>query len=223
MNAPSCKYIWPRPTGKWAWRPTETQSGTCASGVCACALVREDKAATTRSRSLPVSQQWRVRLCCRLGWGCCLCLRHSRFSESAPAANSEHTQVPGRAAGGRLGLPGRSLRCADGCPPLPLQGTAPRSALGPPNPGGDWRPRSSVSGPGRYRGGRCTLQASWPLCYTSVCRCGTAVSGMPLVRIPHGGATVPLADCLKHTVVPWLPHSLFLFFPLVVLGVELRP
>lgn len=59
----------------------------------------------------------------------------------------------------------------------PPQGTPPRSALRPRNPGGRRRPRTSRSGPGRGLWGRCTPQPSWLSCSISVCRCGETRGG----------------------------------------------
>lgn len=71
----------------------------------------------------------------------------------------------------------------------PPQGTPPRSALRPRNPGDGRRPRTSASGPGRELclWGRCTLRLSWLLCCTSVCRCGTTRGGdAPGLNLPWG-------------------------------------
>lgn len=71
----------------------------------------------------------------------------------------------------------------------PTQGTPPRSALRPRNPGVGSRPRTSASGPGRELclWGRCTPQLSWLLCCTSVCRCGTTRGGdAPGLNLPWG-------------------------------------
>lgn len=66
-------------------------------------------------RTFPVSQAWRARARCRACWGCCSCRLCLEPLESAAAPIWGHTQVPARAAGGRLGPPGRGVLSADGC------------------------------------------------------------------------------------------------------------
>lgn len=134
--------------------------------------------------------QWRGRSHLRVCWGCYLCLHCPGSSETAPAPTSGHTQVSARASGGRLRLPmGPQARALLTHLCRPQQGTMPRLALRPQNPGDGRRPRTNESGPGRelYLWGRCTPQLSWLLCCTSVCRCGTTRGGdAPGLNLPWG-------------------------------------
>lgn len=71
------------------------------------------------------------------------------------------------------------------CPPP--QGTPPKSALRPRNPGGGRRPRTSTSRLRRCLWGRCTRRLWWLLCYISACRCGKARGGeAPGLNFPWG-------------------------------------
>jgi hypothetical protein len=199
MDTTVCKYDTTRPL-EWAWPPGQSHTSRC--GLLR-GLLRDQLGWRARLRTgaggkagragrcagpLSVGQQWRAGSQSRMCWGCCLCLRFLGSSESVPAPTSGHPQVPARAAGGRLGLPGRHPR-SEPVSALLLQGTAPGSAKGPPNPGGGRRPRTSASGPGSglCLWGRCTPRPPWLLCCTSVCRCGTAVGGGALgLNLPRG-------------------------------------
>lgn len=157
----------PAPCG----HPRRPRAGAKA-GACACAVRREANVGTPGpGRTFPVVQAWPARARCRVCWGCCFCLRCLESLASAPAPIWEHTQVPSTVAGGRLGLPGRSVLAADGG--LNPQNAAPRAAPGPPKVGGSRHPGTSASGPGldRCLWVRCTPRPSWLSCCTSVCRC----------------------------------------------------
>lgn len=77
----------------------------------------------------------------------------------------------------------------------PSQGTPPRLAVGPRNPGGSRRPRTDESRPwpGSCLWGRCTPRLSWLLCCTSVGRCGkTRGEDAPGLKFPVGRYDIAL-------------------------------
>ena len=89
--------------------PAHALGGRDLPGKPGAERARERSGASDLRRRRPGSRgvglQWRAWCRSWVRWGCFLCLRCPRCSETAPAPTAGHTQVPARAAGGRLGLP----------------------------------------------------------------------------------------------------------------------